>query len=174
MPSKSNARPEKIKVMFVCLGNICRSPLAHGLFRDFVAEAGLADHFEIESSGTGAWHVGEPPHARMRQTARRHGLSLDDLRARQFVAADLEAYDHIFVMDKGNLNDVLYLDPHDRHGHTVRLFREFDPDPGDFQVPDPYYQGRFDHVYAIVARTARALLDRLVEEHDLAGEEGSG
>ena len=60
------------------------------------------------------------------------------------------------------------------HGHKVRLLREFDPDPGDFQVPDPYYQGRFDHVYAIVERTARALLDRLVEEHDLAGEEGSG
>ena len=173
MPSKSNAHPDKIKVMFVCLGNICRSPLAHGLFRNFVAEAGLAEHFEIESSGTGAWHIGQRPHAQMRQTAQRHGLSLDGLHAQQFTAEDLDAFDHIFVMDKSNLHDVLLLDDDDRHGHKVRLFRELDPDPGDFQVPDPYYEGRFDHVYSIVERTARALLDRLVEEHDLAGEEGS-
>jgi len=174
MPSKSNAHPEKIKVMFVCLGNICRSPLAHGLFRNFVAEAGLAEHFEIESSGTGAWHIGQRPHARMQQTAQSHGLSLDGLRAQQFMAEDLDAFDHIFVMDKSNLHDVLLLDDDDRYGHKVRLFRELDPDPGDFQMPDPYYEGRFDHVYTIVERTARALLDRLVEEHDLAGEQGSG
>lgn len=168
MPSDSS---DKIKIMFVCLGNICRSPLAHGLFRDLVTEAGLADRFEVASSGTGAWHIGQSPDARMRQTARQHGVSLDGLRAQQFTTADLEAFDHIFVMDKGNLHDVLYHDVESRHGHKVRLFREFDPEPGDFQVPDPYYQGRFDLVYAIVERTARTLLDRLVEEYDLVGEE---
>ena len=85
----------------------------------------------------------------------------------EVTAEDLAAYDHIFVMDKGNLHDVLFLDPDDQHGHKVHLFRELDPDPGDYQVPDPYYQGRFDYVFTLVERTARALLDRLVEEYDL-------
>ena len=169
MPSNT-APHSKIRIMFVCLGNICRSPLAHGIFRDLVAEAGLEDRFEIASSGTGAWHIGESPDTRMRQTAHRHGVSFDDLRAQQFTADDLGHYDHIFVMDKGNLHDVLYLDREDRYGHKVRLFRELDPDPGDYQVPDPYYQGRFDYVFTLVERTARALLDRLVEEYDLVGE----
>ncbi len=166
MPSNTTP-PDKIRIMFVCLGNICRSPLAHGVFRGLVAEAGLADRIEIASSGTGAWHIGEPADARMRQTAQKHGVSLDGLYAQQFTAEDLETFDHVFVMDKGNLHDVLFLDRDDRHGHKVRLFRELDPDPGDYQVPDPYYQGRFDHVYTLVERTARALLDRLVEEYDL-------
>lgn len=164
-----NKKDDKIRIMFVCMGNICRSPLAHGVFRDLVAQAGLSDRFEIVSSGTGSWHVGEKPDTRMRQTARRHGISLDDLRAQQFSARDFETADHIFVMDKGNLHDVLSLDREDRHGHKVRLFREFDPAPGDYQVPDPYYGGSqgFEDVYSMVNRTARLLLDRLVEEYGL-------
>ena len=155
--------------MFVCLGNICRSPLAHGMFEHLVRKAGLEEHFDISSSGTGAWHVGEPPDRRMRQTAQQHGISLDHLRAQQFEGSDLESYDHIFVMDKSNLHDVLYLDSNDRFGNKVRLFREFDPDPGDFQVPDPYYGGDqgFENVYRIVERTARTILHRLIEEYDL-------
>lgn len=161
--------PDTIRVMFVCLGNICRSPLAHGIFERLVREAGLEDRIEVASSGTGAWHIGEPPDRRMRQTARRYGLDLDHLCAQQFESRDLQTYDHIFVMDKSNLHDVLYLDRKDRFGNKVRLFREFDPDPGDFQVPDPYYGGDqgFENVYAIVERTARTILDRLIEEHDL-------
>ncbi len=159
--------PARIKVLFVCMGNICRSPLAQGVFGKLAAEAGLADRFEIDSTGTGPWHVGEPPDARMRQTAARHGVRLDGQRARQISPADLAAFDHVFVMDKGNLRDVLSLDRQDRHGHKVRLLREFDPEPGDFQVPDPYYEGGFDTVYAIVERTARTLLARLAEEYGL-------
>jgi protein-tyrosine phosphatase len=158
-----------ICIMFVCMGNICRSPLAHGIFRDLVAEAGLAAHFHIASSGTGAWHVGQLPDTRMRQTARQHGVSLDSLRAQQFVEADLENFDHIFVMDKDNLHDVQYLDRNNEYGHKVRLFREVDPEPGDYQVPDPYYGGAqgFEAVYAMVNRTAGELLDRLIEEYNL-------
>jgi len=169
MKTSPEAHPGSIRIMFVCMGNICRSPLAHGIFCDLVAKAGLAARFEVASSGTGAWHVGQPPDARMRQTARQHGVSLDGLRARQFVEADLEAYDHIFVMDKDNLHDVRYLDRHDRYGHKVRLFREVDPEPGDYQVPDPYYGGAqgFETVYAMVNRTARELLDRLIEVYQL-------
>jgi protein-tyrosine phosphatase len=162
--------PDPIRVQFVCLGNICRSPLAKVVFRDKVEQAGLADHFDIVSSGTGNWHVGEKADDRMRKTAQRNGLSLEEHRASQFEAEDLERFDHIFVMDKSNLNDVLHLDEDDEHGGKVRLFREFDPEPGDYQVPDPYHGGRqgFENVYDIVDRTADLLLHRLVDEHGLA------
>ncbi|PEN13620.1 protein tyrosine phosphatase [Longibacter salinarum] len=161
-----------IRIQFVCLGNICRSPLAEVVFRDKVEEKGLKEKFDIESSGTGDWHVGEGADSRMRQTADEFGHSLEDHRAQQFQAADLEAYDHVFVMDKSNLNDVLYFDEEDRHSGKVRLFREFDPNPGDYQVPDPYYGGDegFKNVYDIVSRTSEVILERLIAEYDLNGE----
>lgn len=163
------ASSDPIRVQFVCLGNICRSPLAEAVFRQRVKEAGLAARFEIESSGTGNWHVGDAADRRMRKTAAQHGVSLDEHRASQFSPEALRTYDHIFVMDKDNLHDVLYHDEEDRYNGKVRLFREFDPEPGDFQVPDPYYGGKdgFETVYQIVDRTAAELLDRLIDEYDL-------
>lgn|SRR5690554_5606114 len=159
----------KIRIMFVCLGNICRSPLAEAVFRAHVRQAGLEDAFEIQSSGTGSWHVGGPADARMRRTATRFGVDLESHRAQQFIEDHLGEFDHIFVMDKNNLNDVLYLDRGDRYGNKVRLFREFDPEPEDYQVPDPYYggDGGFVKVYEIVDRTAKNLLRRLIEEYGL-------
>ncbi len=173
MPNDADVAP--IRIMFVCLGNICRSPLAAGVFREKVEAAGLAERFEIASSGTGNWHVGEQADARMRSTAQGYGLSIEAHRAQQFVVDDFGQYDHVFVMDKSNLHDVLFLDEEDVHSGTVRLFREFDPQPGDFQVPDPYHGGEqgFENVYAIVDRTAQAILERLIDEHDL-GEQGMG
>ena len=176
---------DPIRIQFVCLGNICRSPLAKTVFRDKVEGAGLDKHFDIASSGTGSWHVGDTADDRMRETAQRNGLSLEEHRASQFEAEDLEQFDHIFVMDKSNLNDVLHLDEDDQYGGKVRLFREFDPEPDDYQVPDPYHGGRkgFERVYEIVERTADMLLHRLVDEYDLAdveneqeatGEQGRG
>ena len=158
-----------IRIQFVCLGNICRSPLAEGLFREKVEARGLSTMFEIDSSGTGDWHVGSKADGRMRKTAKRHGLSIEDHRASQFQPGDLETYDHIFVMDKSNLNDVLYLDEDNGRSGKVRLFRELDPEPDNYQVPDPYKGGRegFEHVYQIVDRTAEALLNLLIEEYDL-------
>ena len=160
---------DSIRIQFVCLGNICRSPLAKTVFQDKVEEAGLEDQFEIASSGTGDWHVGDTADDRMRKTAQKHGHSLEDHRASQFQKEHLAACDHIFVMDKSNLNDVLYFDEEEKHDGKVRLFREFDPDPGDYQVPDPYYGGRdgFETVYEIVDRTAETLLNRLIAEYDL-------
>jgi len=159
-----------IRIQFVCLGNICRSPLAKAVFRDKVEKHGLSEHFEIVSSGTSNYHIGDPADRRMQKTAKRNGHSLDDHSASQFQAEDLEQFDHIFVMDKSNLNDVLHLDENDEYGAKVRLFREFDPEPGDYQVPDPYHGGRegFENVYDIVNRTSDAILHRLVEEHGLA------
>ncbi len=163
-----------VRVLFLCLGNICRSPLAEGIFRQQVA-AGLADCFEIASAGTGPWHVGQPPDRRTRASARRRGLDLDGLRGRQLAAADLGYYDHVLAMDRDNLHDALALGPElapdpclpakagGDLGPRLRLFREFDPEPDDYQVPDPYYGGAdgFERVRDIVERTARALLARL-------------
>ena len=155
--------PRPVRVLFVCLGNICRSPLAHALLQGKADAAGLADRVEVDSAGTGNWHVGAPADARMTATAARRGTDLSALRARQLERADLDRYDHVFVMDKGNLHDTLALDPDGDHGTRVRLFREFDPDPGDYQVPDPYYGGDrgFETVYDMADRTTTAILDRL-------------
>ncbi len=152
------------------MGNICRSPLAEGVFRAAVEKRGLMHAFEIDSSGTGSWHVGHPPDRRMQETALKHGVSLDGQRARQFQRVDLEQFDHIFVMDRDNLHDVLLFDDDSRFSHKVRLFREVDPEPGDYQVPDPYYGGAdgFDRVFEIVDRTANELLDRLMEEYQMS------
>ncbi|MDX1438264.1 MAG: low molecular weight protein-tyrosine-phosphatase [Rubricoccaceae bacterium] len=158
-----------IRVLFVCLGNICRSPLAEGIFREKVNTAGLGNRFEVDSAGTGSWHVGDRPDARMMRTASGRGIDLSGLRGRQVQREDLERFDHVFVMDRSNLHDTLYLDPNGDHGTRVRLFREFDPEPDDYQVPDPYYGGPdgFDHVFDIVERTSEAILERLREIYGL-------
>ena len=161
-----------IRVLFVCLGNICRSPVAEGAFRRLVEQRGLSGRFEIDSAGTGPWHAGDPPDRRMTAAAARRRLDLSALRGRQLTAADLTGerpFDHVFVMDKANLHDTLALDPDGDHGTRVRLFREFDPEPGDYQVPDPYYGGDagFEHVIDIAERTCAAILDRLVAIYDL-------
>lgn len=160
---------DPIRIQFVCLGNICRSPLAKVIFREKVRQAGLEDQFEIVSSGTAGYHAGQTADDRMRKTAKRNDLSLEEHRASQFEAADLERFDHVFVMDKSNLSDVLRLDDGNEYESKVRLFREFDPEPGDYEVPDPYHGGRkgFERVYDIVDRTAEELLERLVEKYEL-------
>lgn len=158
-----------VRVQFVCLGNICRSPLAEGVFKAKVEDAGLSDRFVIESAGTGSWHVGDPPDKRMIQTARAHGVNLTS-RGRQFDYKDFESFDHILVMDRSNLHDVLFLDRKERFSDRVKLFREFDPSPDDYQVPDPYYGGAdgFEQVFRIVERTSEALLAALVAHYGLS------
>jgi len=159
-----------VRLLFVCMGNICRSPLAEGVFRAAAEERGVAEMFEIDSAGTGSWHVGHKPDRRMQETALKHGVSLAGQSARQFQRMDLEQFDHIFVMDRDNLHDVLALDDDDRYSHKVHLFREVDPEPGDYQVPDPYYGtgDGFSRVFNIVDRTASELLDRLLEQYRMS------
>ena len=159
-----------IRILFVCLGNICRSPLAEGVFRDLVEREGLADRFEIDSAGTGGWHVGEAPDPRMQETASSHGLDIGGQRGRQVSADDLDQYDYVLAMDRSNLAALLKLPGTNRTSTNIRLFRDFDPEPDDGNVPDPYYgtgMEGFDRVYRIVERTANALLDHLVDTHDL-------
>ncbi len=160
----------RVRVLFICLGNICRSPLAEALFRHHVTEMGLADKFEIVSSGTASYHVGEGADARTRDEAKRRGVSLDSHRARQFSRADFTRYDHLFVMDKDNLLDVLALDENDTHGYKVRLLRELDDEPDDYKVPDPYFGGPdgFARVHEIVDRSTRRLAEKLAAHHGLS------
>ncbi|PSR00837.1 MAG: protein tyrosine phosphatase [Bacteroidetes bacterium QS_8_68_28] len=161
-------------ILFVCLGNICRSPLAEGLFKEKVRKRGLENRFCVESAGTGDWHLGQPPDDRMQAAARRNGdLDISEQRAQQFAPAHFEDFDHIFAMDKSNLHDVLFLDEEEQYDGKVRLFREFDPQPGDYQVPDPYAGGRegFDRVYRIADRTTARILEALLDDE---GEKGGG
>ncbi|MCO6381324.1 MAG: low molecular weight phosphotyrosine protein phosphatase [Vannielia sp.] len=142
------------RVIFVCLGNICRSPTAHGIFEAKAREAGL--DVVVEGAGTGGWHVGHPPDARMQAAAKAAGYDLSHLRAQKFVAADFDRFDAIHAMDRQNLADIEALRP---AGNTtpVTLFLSHGPSGRD-EVPDPYYEGGFDAVVEMVAQTCDALV----------------
>lgn len=153
----------KINIMFVCMGNICRSPLAHAVFEKMVQDQGLGDRFHIESAGTINYHAGEPADPRMRATAAQHGVIVDH-RANHLSPADLDTYDIILAMDRDNLSNIRALVQQPEQLEKIRLFREFDPEGGpNAEVPDPYYGGPagFEQVYQMVERTSRALLDEL-------------
>lgn len=160
---------EKIRVLFVCLGNICRSPLAEGLFRSHVREAGLEAHFEIQSAGTAGFHIGKPPDPRTLAVSRSRGVDLSRQRAQQLTRELVARQDLVLVMDRQNLADARRLASDDESHARIALFRDYDPEPEDGQVPDPYYGGEdgFVAVHEIVDRTARALLDHLRRRYEL-------
>jgi len=149
------------KVLFVCLGNICRSPTAEGVFRTLVERAGLSAEITIDSAGTGSWHVGEPPDARMRRAARRHGYELGGV-ARRVEPSDFEEFDHVLAMDADNLANLRRACP-PPHADKVRLFGDYDSDAPGADVPDPYYGGEsgFDVVVKMVERCSERLLEQL-------------
>ncbi len=151
---------EKHKILFVCLGNICRSPLAHAVFQDLVDKNGLSDKFEIESCGTGSWHVGELPDRRMSKEAKKHGIEMTHL-GRTLQVMDFEYFDLILPMDISNMNYLL-TKTLPEYRDKIKLFRTFDPEAKSevAEVPDPYY-GReegFKNVYKIVDRTCKEIL----------------
>ena len=152
-----------MRIMFVCMGNICRSPTAEGVMRRLLDEAGLADRVEVESAGTGGWHAGEPPDERATLAARRRGITLAGA-AQQVRAADFRDFDLLIAMDRGNLRELLAVAPDEDAAEKVRLLREFDPaSAGDLDVPDPYYGGDrgFETVLDLVEAACRGLLDEL-------------
>jgi len=151
------------RVLFVCLGNICRSALAEGVMRKRMEEAGLAGRVEIASAGTGDWHVGKPPDRRMCATAKARGVEIAGQRARQLRPQDLRNHDLILAMDRSNLANARALASSQAEAARIALFRDFDPEPDEGEVPDPYYGGEegFVHVFEIVDRTCRALVTEL-------------
>lgn len=153
---------EPIKLLFVCLGNICRSPTAEGVMRHLVEAAGLAERFDLDSAGTGSWHIGDSPDARSTAAAAARGITLDG-HARAVDGGDFEHYDLILAMDRYNYRDLQAIAPTDEAESKVRMLREFDPmsTRDDYDVPDPYYGGPdgFDHVIDLVEAACRGLLD---------------
>jgi protein-tyrosine phosphatase len=150
------------KLCFVCLGNICRSPTAEGLFIHKVREEGFENYFYIDSAGTAAYHVGEGANSKSQATANKHGIHLPS-KARKFEYADLEEFDLILAMDRENFSNIHDLDRRDRFAHKIKLMRDFDPSPEDGSVPDPYYGGLqgFENVFQILNRSTEALLNEL-------------
>ncbi len=149
-----------IRVCFVCLGNICRSPTAEGIFLHLVKEAGLSDQFEIDSAGTGGYHVGEEADPRSFATARGRGVHLPS-RARKFVASDFARFDYVLAMDVENQRHLLALAPDDAARTRVHLLRSFDADsPEGAGVPDPYYGNGdgFERVFDICHAACRSFL----------------
>lgn len=154
---------------FVCLGNICRSPTAEGVFRHLLAEAGLEDAVHVDSAGTSAFHVGERPDERSRTVAEWRGIQLDG-QSRQFVPQDFARFDWVVAMDRKNAADLRRLAPDEDAAGRISLLRRFDAESGaELDVPDPYYGGAsgFQDVLAICQRGCAGLLEALRERHDL-------
>ena len=152
-----------ISVLFVCLGNICRSPTAEGIFRATCQERGLSDQFRIDSAGTAGWHVGKPPDTRAIQAARRRGVDVFMLRARQVEAADFEKFDFILAMDESNVEDLIAMRPQGSSAHLHR-FLEFARSANLLDVPDPYYGGDegFELVLDLITEASEGFLDHLI------------
>jgi protein-tyrosine phosphatase len=167
-----------IKVLFVCLGNICRSPVAEGVFQHLVDEAGLSDAIQCDSAGTASYHIGSLPDRRMRQIAQQNGLELRH-KSRKLAGDDFYTFDYIVAMDEVNFEDIRnqsyrssgFYYPEDR----LFLYRQFDSEvqasgtPEDFSVPDPYYEdiAAFEEVYRIVERCGTRFLEFIVEKNNL-------
>ena len=151
-----------VRVLFVCLGNICRSPTAHGVFRHLVDTRGLGDRIEVDSCGTAHWHTGEAPDPRSTEEAARRGYRLGDLRARQVQPDDFGRFDYILAMDLSNLADLQVICPAAFDGH-LGLFMDFAADIDTDEVPDPYYGDGdgFTHVLDLVEVASEGLLEEM-------------
>ncbi|WP_067618902.1 low molecular weight protein-tyrosine-phosphatase [Alicyclobacillus acidiphilus] len=153
-----------VRVLFICLGNICRSPMAEAVFRKMVADKGLLDVIDVDSAGIGDWHVGEKPHRGTQKVLTEKGIEWETIRSRQVTRQELQEADYVVAMDDDNMRAL------ERLGAPAsdKVFRLLDlvDDAPVKEVPDPYYDGRFDHVYELVTAGCEALLRRI--ERDLA------
>ncbi len=150
----------KTSVLFVCLGNICRSPLAHGIFEHMLEEKGIRDNFIVDSCGTGNWHSGNQPHEGSIAVAKKNGISITEQASRQINLDDFDDFDWIIAMDTSNLRDIKSM-----AGDTkakIHLLREFDPFDTGMDVPDPFYTGGFEGVYEIIERSCDVFLEKVL------------
>ncbi|MDY6804818.1 MAG: low molecular weight protein-tyrosine-phosphatase [Cyanobacteriota bacterium] len=156
------------KILFVCLGNICRSPSAENIMNHLIEKANLSDRIVCDSAGTGGYHVGSPPNARMASAAKQRGIILKG-EARQFVAEDFEKFDLILAMDKENYRDIGRVDRHGKYGDKIRLMCDFCREHDNKEVPDPYYGGPkgFDFVIDLLLDACEGLLQEIISEENL-------
>ncbi|HEX8358831.1 MAG TPA: low molecular weight protein-tyrosine-phosphatase [Longimicrobium sp.] len=160
-----SSTPEPTRILFVCLGNICRSPLAEAVFRHMVRVRGVEGEFEIDSAGTSGYHNGAAPDPRSTETARRRGVELAG-RSRKLGADDLRRFDYVIAMDAENLREIRALEAAAGGSARIHRLRDWDPERPGADVPDPYYGGPrgFDDVHDIVDRSCEALLEHLLAE----------
>ena len=158
-----------VKVLFVCLGNICRSPLAQGIFKHHVSEQDFEDKIKVESAGTSGWHIGERPDPRSIEIASANGIDLDSY-GRKAITEDFEEFDYIIAMDRNNFSDLRRL-PGSSVEEAAKLYlmRDFDDIGKGQDVPDPYYGGDdgFTYVYELLDRSCRNLLEEIKKDHQL-------
>ncbi|MCA0971928.1 low molecular weight phosphotyrosine protein phosphatase [Halobacillus litoralis] len=158
-----------VRVLFVCLGNICRSPMAEAVFRDMVQKDGLSSQIEVDSAGIGHWHVGSDPHEGTKGILDQKGLSYEGISARQVTESDWDDFDYLIAMDDQNMRDLKAI----REKNDVVVGKLLDEIPGakESDVPDPYFTGNFDYVYQLVSEGCSRWLERIKNEHSLKEEE---
>jgi protein-tyrosine phosphatase len=156
----------KVKVLFVCMGNICRSPTAEAVFRHYVEQQGLAELIHIDSAGTHDYHIGDAPDARTQRAAKQRGYDMSKLRGRQVEAGDFKRFDYVLAMDEANLSILQRLRPRDAESH-LGLFLEYAEHHAEREVPDPYYGGAegFERVLDMVEDAANGLLQHIRTQH---------
>lgn len=154
-----------VNVLFVCLGNICRSPISQGVFEDLLRREGLENEVSADSAGTGAWHIGEPPDARAQKSASDRGFDLSDQRARRVTLEDCRTFDYVIPMDEDNYESVAALCRQSKA--EVKLFLEYASDSPEREVPDPYFGGPdgFEHVLDLIEEAAAGLLEDIRKRH---------
>ena len=157
-----------VRVLFVCLGNICRSPTAEGVFRALVENEGLAEKIKTDSAGTHAYHIGEGPDPRSQAAAALRGIDLSPLRGRRATAADIKEFDYILAMDQDNYENLMRLTPIE-HESRVSLLMSYAPERPENEVPDPYFggEGGFDRVLDMIEDASRGLLADIRRQHKL-------
>jgi len=155
-----------VKVLFVCMGNICRSPTAHGMFRALVEKEGLSQAIEIDSAGTHAYHVGSAPDRRAQATAQERGIDISDLVARRVEPDDFDLFDFVVAMDQDNYMSLSEICP-DQHVDKIYMFMDFADHMRTREVPDPYYGGPsgFDRVFDLVEAASEGLLQEIRQRH---------
>ncbi|HEC17622.1 MAG TPA: low molecular weight phosphotyrosine protein phosphatase [Sedimenticola sp.] len=155
-----------IRVLFVCMGNICRSPTAHGIFEALVEREGLGDRIEVDSAGTHAYHVGNPPDRRAQETARSRGLEIGHQRARRVEGEDFLRFDYVLAMDQDNYHALCAICP-DGMEEKLQLFLDYAPQLRVREVPDPYYGGPngFEQVFDMAEAAAAGLLEEIRQRH---------
>jgi len=154
-----------INVVFVCLGNICRSPMAEAVFRSMVQADGLEKQINVDSAGTSDWHIGDAPHKGTLEILQKYNISAEGMKSRQYVKEDLDAFDYIIAMDQSNIENMEAIQ--DRQSPKLIKLLDLIPDVSQKDVPDPYFTGDFDETYELVTKGCQELLRRIKIENKL-------